>query len=110
MPTPDATPTPPDAPSLWSKSNTELLSQFLESGTGERFITHLAALRPSLTPDATDLASVALRAQFVAGYEKALATILLLAKPTEEISDAPEAYPNLDEPPTKEEIARRDLR
>lgn len=93
----------PVAPSTWTKSNSEILAQFFESGTGAKFLDQLAHSRPGLVADSNDIATVALRAQYVAGYERALNAAILLAVPP--VSEAPvdELYPDLDRPITPEE-------
>lgn len=82
----------------WSKANAALLAQFISAGTGQLFVAQIAAMRPSLLADSSDLNAVALRGQLVAGYERALNNILSLAVPPPEADGKQIAtYPDLDD-------------
>jgi hypothetical protein len=98
-----------EQPSNWSKNNSELLANFLKSGTGELFLAHLASLRPSLISEGADLNTIALRAQKVAGYENCLRIILSLSTV---LDDADEQSPkndwqDLDAPAKPDEVKPR---
>jgi hypothetical protein len=81
----------------WSKDNAVLLAQFLSAGTGQLFLAQIAAMRPALLGDSSDVNAVALRGQFVAGYERALNNILTLTTPPETAEKQPDNYPDLDD-------------
>ena len=84
-------------PSSWSKDNSAILRQFLDSGTGQLFLAHLAAARPGLLTDSNDVNRVALRASDAAGWEGAISCALSLAELPKENLLERETYPNLDD-------------
>lgn len=96
----------PAAPG-WTKENAALLRQFLDGGTGTLFLAQLAHQRPALHSSSPDIAAVALAAQLVAGYERALGVLQSLQVSPEsiEVSDS-ENYPDLNAPASPEEESR----
>lgn len=84
-------------PPVWNEAAAELLKQFLDSGAGTLFLAHLAAHRPALATNTSDVNAVALQASVVAGYERAITNILSLAEPPTKEGDAEETYPHLDD-------------
>lgn len=86
-------------PPGWNADAAALLKQFLDSPVGGVFLAHLASHRPSFHPT-TDLNSVALQAKEIAGFERAINTIIQLSEPPELTNDQPkisDAYPDLDD-------------
>jgi hypothetical protein len=88
-------------PSEWNADAAALLAQFLETGVGKLFLAQVAVQRPSLFRTASGVPSdanlFALRASEVAGYERALDTILTLASPPANAAKVIENYPPLDD-------------
>jgi len=66
---------------IWNKAASELLAQFLRTGTGEVFLALLSASRPGLMVGTETLEATALRAREVAGYENCFREILRMATP-----------------------------
>ena len=81
----------------WNKDSAELLRQFLDTGAGQLFITHLSAARPALLPDSADINHTATRASTVRGFELAVNAVLSLSVPPVAEKTEVENYPNLDD-------------
>lgn len=80
----------------WSSDDTNLLRQFLETRTGQKFLPSLAQSAPTLFSGG-DTNKILIRNGQLIGYQEAMQQINFLAYPPPAPPQTAAAYPDLDD-------------